>query len=94
MLPSRDHMMQSIQEFYQLKQCLGIPKHNTHDIANFEVKSIRLVLISLEYAFTFLLLLKMNYENLLEVYNFYKKNYVFFFFFFPQITKILLRAVV
>lgn len=82
MLPSRDHMMQSIQEFYQLKQCLGIPKHNTHDIANFEVKSIRLVLISLEYAFTFLLLLKMNYENLLEVYNFYKKNYVFFFFFF------------
>ncbi|WOH10420.1 hypothetical protein DCAR_0729889 [Daucus carota subsp. sativus] len=35
-LPSRDDMMQSIKEFYHEKDLAGIPKHNTHDIADFE----------------------------------------------------------
>ncbi|XP_059642928.1 flavin-containing monooxygenase FMO GS-OX-like 9 [Cornus florida] len=35
-LPSRDDMMQSIKEFYHSRDLDGIPKHNTHDIANFE----------------------------------------------------------
>ena len=30
-------MMQSIKEFYREKDLAGIPKHNTHDIADFEV---------------------------------------------------------
>ena len=36
-LPSWDEMMNSIQEFYNSRDIAGIPKHNTHDIANFEV---------------------------------------------------------
>ncbi|PIN00899.1 Flavin-containing monooxygenase [Handroanthus impetiginosus] len=36
MLPSWDDMMQSIKEFYHSRDVAGIPKHNTHDIANFE----------------------------------------------------------
>ncbi|XP_068304835.1 flavin-containing monooxygenase FMO GS-OX-like 9 [Pyrus communis] len=35
-LPSRDDMMQSIKEFYHSRDVAGIPKHNTHDIAEFE----------------------------------------------------------
>uniref|UniRef100_A0A5B7BLT6 Flavin-containing monooxygenase n=1 Tax=Davidia involucrata TaxID=16924 RepID=A0A5B7BLT6_DAVIN len=35
-LPSWDDMMQSIKEFYHTRDVDGIPKHNTHDIANFE----------------------------------------------------------
>ncbi|XAR50006.1 hypothetical protein NMG60_11004209 [Bertholletia excelsa] len=35
-LPTRDEMMQSIKEFYHSRDVAGIPKHNTHDIANFE----------------------------------------------------------
>ncbi|KAF8399551.1 hypothetical protein HHK36_015418 [Tetracentron sinense] len=35
-LPSWDDMMQSIKEFYHSRDIAGIPKHNTHDIANFE----------------------------------------------------------
>lgn len=30
-------MMQSAKKFYELKDLAGVPKHNTHDIANFEV---------------------------------------------------------
>lgn len=36
-LPSPDDMMKAINEFYRKKELEGIPKHNTHDIANFEV---------------------------------------------------------
>ncbi|KAA8541000.1 hypothetical protein F0562_024862 [Nyssa sinensis] len=35
-LPSWEDMMQSIKEFYHSRDVDGIPKHNTHDIANFE----------------------------------------------------------
>ncbi|KAF9591780.1 hypothetical protein IFM89_007110 [Coptis chinensis] len=35
-LPSWDDMMRSIKEFYNSRDDAGIPKHNTHDIANFE----------------------------------------------------------
>lgn len=35
-LPSWDQMMQSVKEFYHSRDVAGIPKHNTHDIANFE----------------------------------------------------------
>ncbi|PQQ20466.1 flavin-containing monooxygenase FMO GS-OX-like 9 [Prunus yedoensis var. nudiflora] len=35
-LPSRDDMMQSIKELYHSRDVAGIPKHNTHDIAEFE----------------------------------------------------------
>ncbi|KAG2679350.1 hypothetical protein I3760_11G047600 [Carya illinoinensis] len=35
-LPSRDEMMQSIKEFYRSRDAACIPKHNTHDIAEFE----------------------------------------------------------
>ncbi|KAI3785673.1 hypothetical protein L1987_44797 [Smallanthus sonchifolius] len=35
-LPSRDEMMKSIQEFYKSREAAGIPKHYTHDIADFE----------------------------------------------------------
>ncbi|GLT25242.1 hypothetical protein SLA2020_003860 [Shorea laevis] len=35
-LPSWDEMMQSIGEFYHSRDLAGIPKHNTHEIANFE----------------------------------------------------------
>ncbi|KAI3759274.1 hypothetical protein L6452_06967 [Arctium lappa] len=35
-LPSRDEMMKSIQDFYQSREAAGIPKHNTHDVADFE----------------------------------------------------------
>ncbi|KAJ4831256.1 hypothetical protein Tsubulata_014572 [Turnera subulata] len=35
-LPSWDDMMQSIKEFYQSRDAAGVPKHNTHDIADFE----------------------------------------------------------
>ncbi|XP_038895120.1 flavin-containing monooxygenase FMO GS-OX-like 9 isoform X1 [Benincasa hispida] len=35
-LPSCDDMMQSIKEFYHSKDIAGIPKHNTHDLAEFE----------------------------------------------------------
>lgn len=36
-LPTWNEMMQSIKEFYNSCDAAGIPKHNTHDIANFEV---------------------------------------------------------
>jgi len=29
--------MRAIKEFYHSRDIAGIPKHNTHDIANFEV---------------------------------------------------------
>ncbi|XP_022885168.1 flavin-containing monooxygenase FMO GS-OX-like 9 [Olea europaea var. sylvestris] len=35
-LPSWDEMMQSIEEFYHSRDVAGIPKHNTHDLADFE----------------------------------------------------------
>ncbi|XP_028753629.1 flavin-containing monooxygenase FMO GS-OX-like 9 [Neltuma alba] len=35
-LPSREEMMESIKEFYHSRDIAGIPKYNTHDIANFE----------------------------------------------------------
>ncbi|CAM8914365.1 unnamed protein product [Rhodiola kirilowii] len=35
-LPSYEDMMVSIKEYYQSRDAAGIPKHNTHDIANFE----------------------------------------------------------
>ncbi|KAG6403998.1 hypothetical protein SASPL_136232 [Salvia splendens] len=35
-LPSWDAMMQSIEEFYDSREAAGIPKHYTHDIAEFE----------------------------------------------------------
>ncbi|XP_022998277.1 flavin-containing monooxygenase FMO GS-OX-like 9 [Cucurbita maxima] len=35
-LPSWDDMMQSIKEFYHSRDVAGIPKHNTHDLADFE----------------------------------------------------------
>ncbi|KMT10744.1 hypothetical protein BVRB_5g114020 [Beta vulgaris subsp. vulgaris] len=35
-LPSWEEMMKSIKEFYHSREASGIPKHNTHDIANFE----------------------------------------------------------
>ncbi|KAH6799097.1 Flavin-binding monooxygenase family protein [Perilla frutescens var. frutescens] len=35
-LPSWDDMMQSIKEFYDSRDAAGIPKHYTHDIAEFE----------------------------------------------------------
>lgn len=37
-LPSWDEMMKSIKDFYHSLDEAGIPKHSTHDIANFEVK--------------------------------------------------------
>lgn len=36
-LPSSDQMMQSIAEFYQSREANGVPKRNTHDIADFKV---------------------------------------------------------
>lgn len=48
-LPSWDQMMQSVKEFYHSRDVAGIPKHNTHDIANFEViGAIILILINLQ----------------------------------------------
>ncbi|KAL2935377.1 Flavin-containing monooxygenase FMO GS-OX-like 9 [Bienertia sinuspersici] len=35
-LPSWEEMMQSIKEFYLARDAAGIPKYNTHDIADFE----------------------------------------------------------
>lgn len=35
-LPSWDDMMQSIKEYYHSRDVAGIPKHYTHDIADFE----------------------------------------------------------
>ncbi|KAL2243061.1 flavin-containing monooxygenase FMO GS-OX-like 9 [Sesamum indicum] len=35
-LPSWEDMMQSIKEFYHSRDVAAIPKHNTHDVANFE----------------------------------------------------------
>lgn len=35
-LPSPEKMMQSVQDFYKSRDIAGIPKHNTHDIADFE----------------------------------------------------------
>lgn len=37
-MPSWDDMMLSIKEFYHSREVAGIPKRNTHDIAEFEVK--------------------------------------------------------
>ncbi|RAL39112.1 hypothetical protein DM860_011598 [Cuscuta australis] len=36
-LPSWEDMMQSIKEFYKSRDLAGIPKHNTHDLADFDV---------------------------------------------------------
>ncbi|ONK75766.1 uncharacterized protein A4U43_C03F20310 [Asparagus officinalis] len=35
-LPSSDAMMRAVEEFYHSREVAGIPKHNTHDIADFE----------------------------------------------------------
>ncbi|XP_020587142.1 flavin-containing monooxygenase FMO GS-OX-like 9 [Phalaenopsis equestris] len=35
-LPSCEEMMKAIKEYYNSRDMDGIPKHNTHDIANFE----------------------------------------------------------
>uniref|UniRef100_A0A0R0JJE3 Flavin-containing monooxygenase n=1 Tax=Glycine max TaxID=3847 RepID=A0A0R0JJE3_SOYBN len=35
-LPSWEEMMKSIKEFYHSREAAGIPKHCTHEIANFE----------------------------------------------------------
>ncbi|KAK1373409.1 Flavin-containing monooxygenase [Heracleum sosnowskyi] len=35
-LPAWTDMMQSAKEFFESKDLAGVPKHNTHDIANFE----------------------------------------------------------
>ncbi|KAK1292851.1 Flavin-containing monooxygenase FMO GS-OX-like 9 [Acorus calamus] len=35
-LPPWDEMMKAIKEFYQSRDAAGIPKHNTHDICDFE----------------------------------------------------------
>ncbi|XP_021733918.1 flavin-containing monooxygenase FMO GS-OX-like 9 [Chenopodium quinoa] len=35
-LPSWEEMMKEIKDFYQSREAAAIPKHNTHDIANFE----------------------------------------------------------
>ncbi|KAG0470826.1 hypothetical protein HPP92_017526 [Vanilla planifolia] len=35
-LPSWEEMMKTIEEFYHSRDLDGIPRHNTHDIANFE----------------------------------------------------------
>ncbi|RVW31677.1 Flavin-containing monooxygenase FMO GS-OX-like 9 [Vitis vinifera] len=37
-LPSFHEMMQSIEDFYQSRDAAGIPKHHTHDIADFEYR--------------------------------------------------------
>jgi len=42
-LPSREEMMKSIEEFYHSNEAAGIPKRHTHVIADFEVKFICLV---------------------------------------------------
>ncbi|KAF2561924.1 hypothetical protein F2Q70_00014119 [Brassica cretica] len=34
-LPSSDHMLQSVADFYRSRDLAGVPKHNTHDIADF-----------------------------------------------------------
>ncbi|XP_010423170.1 PREDICTED: flavin-containing monooxygenase FMO GS-OX-like 9 [Camelina sativa] len=34
-LPSSDQMLQSVAEFYRSRDLAGVPKHNTHDIADF-----------------------------------------------------------
>lgn len=39
-LPSFNDMMLSIKEFYHSRDVAGIPKHYSHDIANFEVTFI------------------------------------------------------
>ena len=36
-LPSSDHMLQSVADFYRSRDLAGVPKHNTHDIADFRV---------------------------------------------------------
>ncbi|ERN10310.1 hypothetical protein AMTR_s00177p00059450 [Amborella trichopoda] len=41
-LPSSEDMMEAIKEFYHSRDVAGIPKHNTHDIAN-SVVSIQLL---------------------------------------------------
>lgn len=39
-LLSRDDMMKSLEEFYHSREIAGIPKHCTHDIADFDVTAI------------------------------------------------------
>ncbi|CAN8298645.1 unnamed protein product [Cochlearia groenlandica] len=34
-LPSSDQMLQSVNDFYRSRDLSGVPKHNTHDIADF-----------------------------------------------------------
>lgn len=36
--------MQAIKEFYHSRDVAGIPKHNTHDIASFEVTRLNVFL--------------------------------------------------
>ncbi|CAI0395088.1 unnamed protein product [Linum tenue] len=38
-LPSPDDMMRSVQEFYRQREADGIPRHETHDIIQFEVRT-------------------------------------------------------
>lgn len=51
-LPSWEEMMKSIKEFYHSREAAGIPKHCTHEIANFEVKKLKIIHFSLMFFFT------------------------------------------
>ena len=46
-LPSWEDMMKSIKEFYHSREAAGIPKHCTHEIANFEVNIFKIIHFSL-----------------------------------------------
>ena len=43
-LPSWEEMMKSIKEFYHSTELAGIPKHCTHEIANFEARKKKTLL--------------------------------------------------
>jgi len=47
-LPSWEEMMKSIKDFYHSREAAGIPKHCTHEIANFEVKKLKTFHFSLK----------------------------------------------
>ncbi|KVI06420.1 Flavin monooxygenase FMO, partial [Cynara cardunculus var. scolymus] len=50
-LPSRDEMMKSIHDLYQSREAAGIPKHNTHDVADFEVVDYTLTITYIRFGF-------------------------------------------
>lgn len=56
-LPSWEEMMKSIKEFYHSREAAGIPKHCTHEIANFGVKKLKIIHFSLKF---FLLYIDLN----------------------------------